>query len=230
MDPRDYGLLVSLGSEFAAFDDSVPWLEREIRLFRAAGEADVPHLGICFGGQLLARTLGGESFRGGQAEIGWPPTWTRDSALVSEGPWFQWHCDTFTPPPDATVIAETDAGPQVYVVGRSMGVQFHPEVTPEIMENWVGVYRHELDAEGSTRTRCSRRRTASRRRRARQPGGSSTASSSVSPARRRTRHDFDAGLLSVGARGTTRFASSGSSSCAHTSTSPSRSAAISRCG
>jgi GMP synthase-like glutamine amidotransferase len=148
VDPRDYGLLVSLGSEFAAFDDSVPWLEREIRLFRAAGEADVPHLGICFGGQLLARTLGGESFRGGQAEIGWLPTRTRDSALVSEGPWFQWHFDTFTPPPDATVIAETDAGPQAYVVGRSMGVQFHPEVTPEIMESWVGVYRHELDAEG----------------------------------------------------------------------------------
>jgi hypothetical protein len=29
-----------------------------------------------------------------------------------------------------------------------MGVQFHPEVTPAIMENWVDVYRHELDAEG----------------------------------------------------------------------------------
>ena len=64
VDPRDYGLLVSLGSEFAAFDDSVPWLGREMRLFREASEADVPHLGICFGGQLLARTLGGESFRG----------------------------------------------------------------------------------------------------------------------------------------------------------------------
>ncbi|MGH3040408.1 MAG: type 1 glutamine amidotransferase [Gaiellaceae bacterium] len=148
VDPRDYDLVVSLGSEFAAFDDSVPWLEREMRLFRAASEADVPHLGICFGGQLLARVLGGESFRGKEAEIGWLPARTHDPALVSEGPWFQWHFDTFTPPPTATVLAESDAGPQAFVVGRSMGVQFHPEVTPEIMESWVGVYRHELDEEG----------------------------------------------------------------------------------
>jgi predicted secreted protein len=27
-------------------------------------------------------------------------------------------------------------------------LQFHPEVTPEIMADWVRVYRHELDAEG----------------------------------------------------------------------------------
>jgi len=148
VDPRDYALIVSLGSEFAAFDDAVPWLEREQELFREAGEADVPHLGICFGGQLLARVLGGESFRGTRSEIGWLPTRTKEPGLVSEGPWFQWHFDTFTAPPGATVLAETDAGPQAFVVGRSMGVQFHPEVTPEIMESWVRTYRHELDAEG----------------------------------------------------------------------------------
>ncbi|MGZ8696093.1 MAG: hypothetical protein ACXWZ1_01920 [Gaiellaceae bacterium] len=34
------------------------------------------------------------------------------------------------------------------MAGRSMGVQFHPEVTPQIMDDWVRVYRHELDAEG----------------------------------------------------------------------------------
>jgi GMP synthase-like glutamine amidotransferase len=148
VDPRDYSLIVSLGSEFAAFDDAVPWLEREQELFREAHDAGVPHLGICFGGQLLARTLGGESFRGSQSEIGWLPTRTKEPGLISEGPWFQWHFDTFTPPPGATLLAETDAGPQAFVVGRSMGVQFHPEVTPAIMENWVEVYRHELDAEG----------------------------------------------------------------------------------
>ncbi len=69
-------------------------------------------------------------------------------ALVPEGPWFQWHFDTFTMPPGATLIAESDLGPQAYVAGRSLGLQFHPEVTPEIMDGWVRTYRHELDAEG----------------------------------------------------------------------------------
>jgi GMP synthase-like glutamine amidotransferase len=146
-DPGGYDLLVSLGSEHPAYDDRVPWLGREIELFRRASEADVPHLAICFGGQLLARVLGGRCFRG-KSEIGWLPVRTRDPALVPDGPWFQWHFDTFTPPPGATVIADSAAGPQAYVVGRSLGLQFHPEVTPQIMDDWVGVYRHELDAEG----------------------------------------------------------------------------------
>jgi len=51
-------------------------------------------------------------------------------------------------PPGAQVIAESDVGPAAFVAGRSLGVQFHPEVTTEIMEEWVRVYRHELDADG----------------------------------------------------------------------------------
>jgi len=148
VDPRDYGMIVSLGSEFAAFDDSIPWLEREKRLLTDAAEADVPVLGICFGGQLLARVLGGESFRGELSEIGWLPVRSQDDSLVPEGPWFQWHFDTFSPPPGSQLIAETEAGPQAYRIGRSLGLQFHPEVTPEIMDSWVAVYRHELDREG----------------------------------------------------------------------------------
>lgn len=146
IDPREYGLIVSLGSEFAAFDDSVPWLAGERRLLTAATGADVPVLGICFGGQLLARTLGGRSFRGA-AEVGWLPVRTRNSALIPEGPWFQWHFDTFTPPPGAELIADSPAGPQAFAIGRSLGVQFHPEVTPEIMDLWVAAYPHELQQE-----------------------------------------------------------------------------------
>ncbi|HEV2035776.1 MAG TPA: type 1 glutamine amidotransferase [Candidatus Dormibacteraeota bacterium] len=147
-DPRDYQLVVSLGSEFAAFDDSIPFIPRETKLMLAAQEADVPVLGVCFGGQLLARVLGGKSLRAERAEIGWLPVRTSAPELVPEGPWFQWHFDTFTLPPGAKLIAESDAGPAAYVIGRSLGLQFHPEVTPEIMESWVRSYRHELDGEG----------------------------------------------------------------------------------
>lgn len=148
LDPRDYGLIVSLGSEFGAYQDDLEWIAHEMDLLRAAMEADVPVLGVCFGGQLLARVLGGEVFRSEREEIGWLPVESRDSELVPEGPWFQWHFDSFTVPPGAEVVAENEAGPQAYVVGRSLGLQFHPEVTPEIMDSWVRAYRHELDEHG----------------------------------------------------------------------------------
>jgi GMP synthase-like glutamine amidotransferase len=148
VDINDYALLVSLGSEFAPYDDHIPWIPREVELIRCAHERGVAVLGICFGGQLLARALGGTVFRAETAEIGWVPVHSHDPAVVPAGPWFQWHFDTFRIPSGARLLAETDVGPQAYVAGQSMGVQFHPEVTPEIMEDWVRVYRHELDQEG----------------------------------------------------------------------------------
>ncbi len=147
-DPRDYDFIASLGSEFAAFDDTKPFVKREADLLRDAAKTDVPVLGLCFGGQLLARVLGGKSFRSEHPEIGWLPVETEDPDLVAEGPWFNWHFDTFTLPPGAKLIAKTDVAPQAYVVGRSLGLQFHPEVTPKIMESWVKAYRHELDGDG----------------------------------------------------------------------------------
>jgi GMP synthase - Glutamine amidotransferase domain len=147
-DPREYHLIASLGSEFAAFDDSVGFVRRESELIRQAAEHDVPILGLCFGGQLMARALGGESFRSERSEIGWLTVRTKDPELIPEGPWFQWHFDSFTLPPGARLLADTDVGPQAYVVGRSLGLQFHPEVTPAIMDSWVRAYRHELDGDG----------------------------------------------------------------------------------
>jgi GMP synthase-like glutamine amidotransferase len=148
IDPSDYDLVISLGAEFAAFDDDKPAVPREARLMRRAVDADVPILGLCFGGQMLARVLGAEGYRSDESEIGWLEVRSTDPDLIPEGPWFQWHFDTFTTPPGAEVIADTDVGPQAFVAGRSLGLQFHPEVTPEIMDEWVRVYRHELDADG----------------------------------------------------------------------------------
>jgi GMP synthase-like glutamine amidotransferase len=148
VDPSDYDLIVSLGAECAAFDDSMPFVPREAQLMKRAVDADVPVLGLCFGGQMLARVLGGEVFRSDVSEIGWLAVRSNDPELVPEGPWFQWHFDAFTLPPGATLIAESDVGPQAFVAGRSLGLQFHPEVTTEIMDDWVRVYRHELDADG----------------------------------------------------------------------------------
>jgi GMP synthase-like glutamine amidotransferase len=140
-DPRDYHLIAYLGAEFAAFDDSVPFVQRESDLIREAARHDVPMLGLCFGSQLMARALGGKSFRSPRPEIGWLRVRSNDTTLIPEGPWFEWHFDSFTLPPGASLLADTDVGPQAYVVGRSLGLQFHPEVTPEIVAGWVRDYR-----------------------------------------------------------------------------------------
>ena len=148
LDPTGYDLIVSLGSEFAVFEEDRPFVLREQRLMTRAVEADVPVLGLCFGGQMLAKVLGGRVYRGDECEIGWLPVRSRDASLVPEGPWFQWHFDVIEAPVGAEVIAETDLGAQAFVWGRHLGLQFHPEVTPEIMDEWVRAYRHELDQEG----------------------------------------------------------------------------------
>jgi GMP synthase-like glutamine amidotransferase len=148
IDPREYELIVSLGSEFGAYQDDIEWIGHEMDFLRDAAEADVPILGVCFGGQILARVLGGDVYRSEREEIGWLTIGTRDPELMPDGPWFQWHFDTFTCPPGATVVAENGVGPQAYVIGRSLGLQFHPEVTTEIMDSLVLAYRHELDEHG----------------------------------------------------------------------------------
>jgi len=58
-DPAGYQLLVPLGSEHSAADESVPYLRAEWELLAGAVRADVPVFGICFGAQLLCRVLGG---------------------------------------------------------------------------------------------------------------------------------------------------------------------------
>jgi GMP synthase-like glutamine amidotransferase len=144
----DQDLVVSLGSEFAAFDDHIPWIPSEAGFLADALHHDVPVLGVCFGAQLMTRVLGGRCYRTEESEIGWLPVRTTDPDLIPGGPWFQWHFDSFELPPGATLIADSPVGPQAFLVKRSLGVQFHPEVTPQIMDEWVRAYRHELDAEG----------------------------------------------------------------------------------
>jgi GMP synthase (glutamine-hydrolysing) len=147
-DPRAHDLIVSLGSEHSAYDDSTPFVARESELLSAAFEADVPILGVCFGGQLLARVLGADVRRAAHPEVGWYKVQTRDEALVESGPWLQWHFDAFPLPPDARLVAESPMGVQAFVARRCLGLQFHPEVTAEIVDGWIRGYPEGLGAYG----------------------------------------------------------------------------------
>lgn len=148
VNPRDYDLVVSLGSVASAYDDTLPWVAREADLLRDAAERDVPVLGICFGSQILARALGGRATPSEHPEVGWVPVRSDDPELVAEGPWFQWHHDKFSPPAEARLLAENSAGPQAFVLGRSLGVQFHPEVTIPIVDDWVALGMETLTRRG----------------------------------------------------------------------------------
>lgn len=129
-DPREWDVVVALGARWSAYDDQMigAWLAGQLKLLRTAHEARVPILGICFGGQALARALDGSVRRAQRPEVGWVQVDTDEPGLIGNGPWFQWHFDEFTPPTGATELARNAAGSQAFRIGRSLGIQFHPEV------------------------------------------------------------------------------------------------------
>jgi GMP synthase-like glutamine amidotransferase len=148
-DPRAYDLVVALGAVWSVYDhDTIgSWIDRELAMLRDANEAGVPVLGICFGGQALAAALGGTVARAPAPEIGWYEI-DADVPTVANGPWLQWHVDRFTVPPGATELARGGVGPQAFRAGRSLGLQFHPEVTPAIVEFWADHGRDTLERLG----------------------------------------------------------------------------------
>ncbi|MET8980036.1 type 1 glutamine amidotransferase [Streptomyces sp. NPDC004539] len=138
-DLSDYRLVVALGAPWSVYDDASvgTWIEGELGLLRAAHAADVPVLGICFGAQALATALGGAVARSPEPEIGWFTVESERPDLIASGPWFQWHFDRFTVPPEAQCLARSTAGPQAFRIGRALGVQFHPEITEKTLDRWL---------------------------------------------------------------------------------------------
>jgi GMP synthase (glutamine-hydrolysing) len=136
-DPAGRAFVVSLGSEASAYDDAVPWLAAERAVLDRAVAGGVPVLGICFGGQHLARALGATVGAASRPEVGWLDIETLVPEVVAPGPWLQWHRDAFTLPPGAELLARSPVCVQAFRHGPHLGVQFHPEVTPSIVEGWA---------------------------------------------------------------------------------------------
>ncbi len=144
-DPTAYDAVVAFGAVWSVYDDAAigTWIGDEIELTRAAIAAGVPVLGICFGGQMLAAAVGGRVERAPSPEIGWTPiSRTAPSPLIPPGPWFEWHYDRFLLPPGVPSLATTDLGggetaSQAFTIGRSLGLQFHPEVNETVLDAWL---------------------------------------------------------------------------------------------
>lgn len=138
-DPAQFELIVPLGAPWGAWDDATigHWLVPEIEWVRGIVSSGQPLLGICFGGQLVARAMGGSVGPAPQSEIGWHTVWSERPDIVPDGPWFQFHYDRFELPPGAVEIARNPAASQAFTIERTLAVQFHPEITADSLVTWL---------------------------------------------------------------------------------------------
>jgi GMP synthase (glutamine-hydrolysing) len=149
--PSDFdetGALVVLGGPMNVYEEKqYPFLKGEESLIRKALIEEVPMLGICLGAQLLAKTCGARVKKAPKEEIGWYKVQKTEEgkkdALFNAGPdriqVFQWHEDTFDIPEGAVLLAEgKDCKNQAFRVGQNAyGLQFHIEVTEDMIHNWL---------------------------------------------------------------------------------------------
>ena len=141
-DPADFDAVVALGSFANAYDaDARAWVEPEIALIRRMSDDDVPYLGVCFGGQLLAESLGGHVERAPSAdqEIGLVTFDLDRTVPVPGGPWFTWHEDRMVLPEGVDVLARNGSAVQLFRHGRAVGTQFHPEAEIPLVEGWLRI-------------------------------------------------------------------------------------------
>jgi GMP synthase-like glutamine amidotransferase len=126
-------------------NDDLPWIIPALRLIADAVRQDVPVLGHCLGGQLMARAFGGEVRAAPVKEIGWGEVSATHNALAREwlGPVqafeaFHWHGETFSIPPGGTrVLENAHCANQAFALGRHFGMQCHVEMTEEMVGDWV---------------------------------------------------------------------------------------------
>jgi GMP synthase (glutamine-hydrolysing) len=137
-------------------DGTDPWLAGEVALIERALDEEVPLLGICLGAQLIARAAGAWVGPAGASEVGWyrvePTAAGLSDPVVGTlaGPTygFEWHHYTYAVPHGATELARSERATQGFRLGdRTWAVQFHPEVTREMVHEWSGLAPEQVDGD-----------------------------------------------------------------------------------
>ncbi len=144
-DPGELPWICALGSDHSpGAVGAPPWVADEVAFLRRALDAGVPVLGLCFGGQALAAAAGGTIEPADPPEVGWFEVETGDAARIPPGPWLHFHYDQLTVPDGGEELARSAAGPAAFGLGRSLGVQFHPEGTAAIADAWTLIDEERL--------------------------------------------------------------------------------------
>lgn len=152
----DMGGLVFMGGPMSV-NDPLPWIDAELRLIRQAQQAELPVLGHCLGGQLIAKALGAQVQANAVREIGWHDV----QQSVQSSPWlaglplsfeaFHWHGETFGIPEGAVHLLESQwCRHQAFACGRTLALQFHVEMAEYMVKEWASLYRKELANPGTS--------------------------------------------------------------------------------
>ncbi len=157
------GLIVLGGPMNACDDENFPHLARVVELIQQFQAEGKPVLGLCLGAQLIARAFGGRVYQNEIPELGFTPLFSVVGPGVgpvvgAEEPWLQdyppglammqWHFDTFDLPVGAKLLLTNQACTnQAFRLGSNIyGLQFHPEVTPDIVMNWIAFKTEWIEA------------------------------------------------------------------------------------
>ena len=149
---EDYSALVFMGGPMSVNDD-LPWIAKELRLIQQAAKQDIPMLGHCLGGQLIAKALGGLITANPVKEIGWHSVARQQNAIADD--WlttlpkdfevFHWHGETFSIPQGASPLLSSQyCENQAFVIGNTLALQCHVEMTAPMVTEWVTEYADEL--------------------------------------------------------------------------------------
>ncbi len=144
----DIAAVVTMGGPMNVYEEEkYPFLKAENIFIKQVLEKEIPYLGICLGSQLLAKACGAAVLKAPQKEIGWfDVTLTLEAAhdplfqgLAGSLEVFQWHEDTFIVPDGGMLLATSEVCKnQAFRYGKNAyGLQFHFEVTPDLIWSWV---------------------------------------------------------------------------------------------
>ena len=143
---EEYDAVICLGGHMNVDEEQRhPWLHDEDDVIRALVARRVPFFGICLGGQLLAKATDAWVGRSPEPERGFTRVTLTDEAaddpvfgsLPREFDVFNLHGYAFETPPGGVELARSRVCAQAFRAGEAAwGVQFHPEVRFEQVEQW----------------------------------------------------------------------------------------------
>lgn len=146
--PDGYAAIVSMGGPMNVYEeDRYPFLREETEFLTQALQRSIPMLGVCLGAQMIAKAAGAKVTRSPNEEIGWGKVTLTDAAaddpllrgLPSQLDVLQWHGDMFEVPEGGFLTATgTECPHQAFTHGNAFGLQFHVEVTREMLVDWFG--------------------------------------------------------------------------------------------